>query len=151
MPVACIGLLARLDERRLGEDAHRLEHSVTPVDAGVVGDDEGLPHQREQLHEPGRPSAHGERGLDGEAARKGGEAPEHDPFVLGEEAVAPLDRRLQRAVAVGSATCGEQLEPVGESLDDLVRRELCDLRGGELDGQRDAVEPPADLGDVDAR
>ena len=51
-------------------------------------------------------------------------------------------------MTVGSATCGEQLEPVGESFDDLVGRELCDLRGGELDGQRDAVEPPADLGDV---
>ena len=62
--------------------------------------------------------------------------------------MAPLDGRVQRAVAVRPAARGEELEPIGESLDDLVRGELCDLRGGELDGQRDAVEPPADLGDV---
>ena len=41
----------------------------------------------------------------------------------------------------------EQAEAVVESVGDLLDAEHPDPRGGELDRQRDAVEPPADLGD----
>ena len=49
-----------------------------------------------------------------------------------------------RAVAPRAA---EEPEAIVESRGDLRRRERRDARGGELDGEREAVEAPADLGD----
>ncbi len=56
---------------------------------------------------------------------------------------------MQRLLA-GSATttAGEQTKAIVEPLDDLARRDVGDLRSGELDGQRKSVEMAADLLDL---
>ena len=69
--------------------------------------------------------------------------------VLGQEVPAPVDERVERLLARdrGPAAAGEQPEPVTEPLRDVVRRHRRDPRRGELDRERDPVEPPADLRD----
>ena len=69
------------------------------------------------------------------------------PFV--EQLVAPLDRAAERALALGqvSRAAGEEPQPLLEPLEDLRRRERLHARGGQLERERQVVEPPADLGD----
>ena len=66
-----------------------------------------------------------------------------------EQVVAPADRGAQRPLAVGRvARAGaEQVEPAPEAVEDLARGEDLDARRRELDRQRQAVEPAADLRD----
>ena len=62
--------------------------------------------------------------------------------------MAPLDRRAQRLLArVGVPSSLEQVEPLRETLEDLRRREDARARGGQLDRERQVVQPPAELGD----
>ena len=60
----------------------------------------------------------------------------------------PVHRRAQRLLAAhrGARAAGQQPEPVVQAVDDLGQRQRPHPRGGELDGQRHAVEAPADLG-----
>ena len=69
---------------------------------------------------------------------------------LGEQADAPVDRRTQCALAFGrvAGAADEQRERAVEAGDELGRGEEPDARGRELERQRQAVEPPADLADV---
>ena len=61
--------------------------------------------------------------------------------------MAPLDRRAQRLLAgIGVSASLEQVEPLGEALEDLGRREDARSRGGQLDSERQLVEAPAELG-----
>jgi hypothetical protein len=60
----------------------------------------------------------------------------------------PLDCRAERPLArIGVAVAGEQVEALGQALEDLVRRE--DLRSGcgQLDRKRHLVEGAAELTD----
>jgi hypothetical protein len=89
-------------------------------------------------------------GFEREAAGEHAEAPEEGAFGVVEEVVAPLDRAEQRLLsrdprAVGA---GEQLEALAEPPHDLVGRHRPDAGGGELDGERDAVEVTTDRHDV---
>ena len=72
---------------------------------------------------------------------------------LGEQRVRPVDRGAQRLVALdrGAPTAGEQPEALVEQGGDLAGRHADDPRRGELDRERDAVEPAADLGDRGTR
>ncbi len=65
-----------------------------------------------------------------------------------EQVEAPVERRPQRAVAGRRPPAGgaEQPEAVVEAHADLADRQAADQRGRQLDRQRDAVEPRADLG-----
>jgi hypothetical protein len=57
-----------------------------------------------------------------EPAREHGEAPEQDPLLVGQEVVAPVDRRLQGLVAGGGVprAAHEQREAVAETGLDLA-------------------------------
>ena len=68
----------------------------------------------------------------------------------GQQVVAPVDQGGHRLVPRQSAgvSAGEQTEALVEPLGDLARREDLHARGGQLDRQRNAVEPAADLGNI---
>ena len=96
-----------------------------------------------------------------EAAGEHRQAVEQPPGVLVEEVVAPGDRAAQRLLArrqVARAG-GQQVELVLQPAEDRLGRQELDPRGGQLDGQRHAVEPGADgrhrgrvlVGDGEAR
>ena len=60
----------------------------------------------------------------------------------------PADRRAQGLLAwVGVAAALEQVEAVTESVEDLGGSEHARASGGELDGERHVVQPPAERGD----
>jgi len=63
-------------------------------------------------------------GLEGAAAAEDRAALEQEPLVLVEEVVAPPDRRPQRLLAgVDSAAGLQQVEPLREPVEQLLRRE----------------------------
>lgn len=88
-------------------------------------------------------------GLVVEAAPEDRQALEDDLLVLAEQVVAPVEGRAQRPVTGGSrARTGlEQREPLAQASQELLGGEGRDARGGELDRQRQPVEPAAHLGD----
>ena len=102
-----------------------------PVEHVTVAAVDGL-----DLRQPGAP---GER-------RK---TREQGPCRRIEEVVAPLDRAAERALPVGQITgaCREEVKGRAQPLQDRLGRKDLDARRGELDGERQAVEPRADLGD----
>ena len=114
-------------QHRLGHQlAERVEHVEAPD--GLVGD-------------------HRLRGRGVERPDERPEAVEHRAFHVTQERVRPVDGGAQRLVALdGSAAApGEEPEPLVEQRRDLGGLEAGDAGGGELDGERDAVEPAADL------
>ena len=66
-----------------------------------------------------------------------------------EELVAPVDGRSQGLLALGEVAraAAQEAEPVVEPVAQDLRREQPEAGGGELDRQRQAVEPAADLRD----
>ncbi len=149
MPKAYVGELAGSFQALERVLADRLEQAV-PAPAGVELQ-ERLAHQPvedvEQVLDVGcdRRST-GER----EATGKGGEPAEEPLLTGGEQLVAPVERRPQGALTGDVAgTAGEQRGLVVEPGDELGERERPQPGGGQLDGERDAVEPVADA--VDGR
>jgi hypothetical protein len=67
-----------------------------------------------------------------------------------EQAVAPLDRAAQRAMARGDVACpaGEELQSLIQSTEHRLGREDPDAGGGKLDAEWQPVESQADLGDA---
>lgn len=55
--------------------------------------------------------------------------------------------RFEGALATAATSTGEQMEPVVEPGEQLVGTHHGDAGGGELDGEGDAVEAGAELGD----
>ena len=116
------------DERLVDEGAEVIEH-VPLVDAAVGG--------------------HALRALEPEAADEDAE-PAKDGLLVGrQQAVAPVERGAQRLMAAqGQArAAGEDakaLVEAGAQAFDAEQRHAC---RGQLDGQGDAVEPPADVDD----
>ncbi len=84
-----------------------------------------------------------EIGAGGEHRQPAGEL----SFRFGQQVPAPLDDRAQRALTGqrGAAARGEQPEPVVEALGDLPDRHRPQPRGRQLQCERHAVEPAADL------
>ena len=65
---------------------------------------------------------------------------------LGEQVVRPLDRRPQRLLAgIGVALALEQVEALGEPLEQLLGAEEGCAGGGELERERELVEAQAEL------
>ena len=97
----------------------------------------------------GRRSLDARQQVERPAAREHGEQAEEPLLVRRELVVAPLDGRLKRLMTRhrGPRSAGQQAEAIVEPLADLIDREHLDPRGRELDRQRNAIEPPADLGD----
>ena len=136
------------------ELAHRLQHPE-PGDGAVLAHlDQRLVHQaleQGQHHGPGDAVAggHGLGRVDGERSGEHREAAKQSLLRLGQQRVAPSDRALDRLMPRADpslATC-QQADRVGEALDDLRRREHPATRGGELDGERYALEAIAHLDD----
>ena len=74
-----------------------------------------------------------------------------DPLRVAEQVVAPGDRGLEGLVPRerGADSSAQQAERVVEPGADLVGRQVAAPRRSKLDGEGHAVEPSADLGDVD--
>ena len=133
----------------------RLEHRVTGRAVGTgLGEEHRLRHQRRQrLGDLPTVELVGagdcDRGGCVERADEDAEAVEHDPFVVAQELVRPLDRRPQSLLAFDAAAAptGEEPEPLVEVRGDVGRAHRRRARRRELDGQRDPVHPPADLAD----
>ena len=66
-----------------------------------------------------------------------------------EQRVAPFDRRPEGLLALGhvAGRAAEELEAAAEPVAQRLRREQAEAGGRELDRERQAVEPAADLGD----
>jgi hypothetical protein len=125
--------------------ADRLEHPV----ALLCETEQAFLDQRLQPFDVGAADFLG--GFQG-ATREDREGAEYTLLFLGEQVVAPVDRRAQRLLPrVGVAATPEQVEALREALEDLSRRQRLGARGGELNGERQLVEPDAELGDLLAR
>ena len=70
------------------------------------------------------------------------------PFGPAAQLIAPLDRGPQRLLPgrVGAAAPGQQAQPVAQPLIDLLRGQHRQPRRGQLDGQRQPLQPAADPG-----
>ena len=134
--------------------AQRVEESVAGTGGGVVGDDHRLRHQAGEMAEHvvrfDACSAGDRVGrVEGESAGEHRQAAEHQPLHRVQQVIRPVDRGAQRLMTLqhGASAAGEEPEPFVEAGEHLRRRHHLEARGRELDGQRDAVEPSAQLGD----
>ena len=87
------------------------------------------------------------RRLERAASGEDGEAPEQPPLVFGQQVPAPVDQRLEGLLARQRRPppAGEQPEAISKPHRDLLHRQERHARGRQLDGQWNAVQPPADL------
>ncbi len=143
--------LARVVQPAQAVRGHRLQQPV-PHAGRAVHD-----HHERPVDEPGQRVEHVDPGLG--AHRLGrvqrapvgvrGQTAQHHPLGLGEQRPAPVDHRGQRLLARGSAALepGQQPEPVVQPVHQLVDPERPDPGRGHLQGQRDAVQPAAELRD----
>jgi hypothetical protein len=125
-----------------------------PVAAAAVGDDERL--VGETTHDVGHGlggqvvvRAHGVGRFEGATVGEHREPLEDLALVVEQEVVAPVGHRPQRLLA-GQRRTGaarEQPKAVVEALGELVDGEGEGPSGGQLDGERHAVEPGAQVGD----
>ena len=132
VPAPDVVLLARpleLLERVL---AQRLEHPVAPC----AGAHEAAVDERSERVK--LCVADGLGGLKRAAAREHGESCEQPLLLLGEQFVAPVDRRLQRLLAPGrvARTAGQGGQAALEPIKDLGRRQRLGSGGGEFDRER---------------
>ena len=149
-----LGRLTRLLQPLVRELPHRLEHPIPRLDRLCLERDERFiretAEQVQHLCRGGRAEcSHRLCRIEREPAGEHRQPAEQDPLGLGEQRVAPLDRAAQRALP----RCGraaprrEQPEHVVEPGGDLLGIEHPRPRGGQLDGQGEPVEPPADVRD----
>jgi hypothetical protein len=148
---ACVVLLACGDEVFLGELANGLQHRIPGGRRRPVGHQERLAHQRVEDVQRGEfviPSRHRKRARQVESAGEDRTPLQQRPFRVVEQVVGPLDRVTQRLVTLESAVrADQQPEPVVEAIPKFG--DVHGLHPGrrQLDGQRDPVEAPTDLGD----
>ena len=139
-PAHVVGLVGRVEfgDCELADGLEHHEPLVPPPEQALV--DERLDEIRVS---PGHLLDRLERG----AAAEDGEPPQKPPLVLGQQLVAPADRRLEGALPLGQVTGArdEEREPLVQPLEQRVRREYPDARRGELDREGQVVEPTADL------
>ena len=89
-------------------------------------------------------AGHGAGGVDVEPGREHGDPTQQRAIVGREQVVAPADGRPQRGVPVDPATAGGQHpQPLVQPRLEAVESERRKTGGGQLDGQRDAVQRPA--------
>ena len=157
--VRAVGAAGRIAGGRGGQllqavPAQRLEQVVAHLAAVRVrnGDHQGLVDEAgEQLQRPRRVRG----GVDGLGARQrepvleDAQPGEQLPLGVAEQREAPVDDRPEAALPGDRrAGCrGEQVERPVEPARDLADADVAGPRGGQLDGQRKAVQPAADVGD----
>ena len=150
-PVEHVGDLTAGHELFVGELLDRLEQPVALDGAFVVEDHERPFDERgEMVEDPvrveRREAGDGLGGVEREPAAELGQPAQQDPLVVGEELVAPLDRCPQGLVSgeSGTASPGQQSEPVLQPVEDAIDRHGAHACRGQLDGERDPVEVVAD-------
>ncbi len=131
-----------------------LEQREPDLPEGRVGDDERLVDEAGQHVGDVRrldvaPGADRLGRVERAAAGEHGQTIEHALLVLEEQVVAPLDHGAERLLARqrGADAAGQQPEPVVEPRGELSDGDGPGAGGGQLDREREAVEPGADLGD----
>lgn len=124
--------------------ADRLEHPVSGL--AVCGPLAQEALVKERLQSVGVGSRDLFRGLVSAAADEDREPREEPLLVLRQEAVTPLNGRPQRLLAgICIAIALQQVEPLRQSLEQLLGREDRRTGGGEFDGQRELVQTGAEL------
>ncbi len=90
------------------------------------------------------------RGFERKVARKNRKPPEQHSLWLGQQFVAPVDQRAQRLLPRErrAVAARQQPETVVQAGGNGLDADRAHARGGELDRQRDAIQPVADLRDV---
>ena len=127
------------------ELADRLEHPVTGPELTVAPAKEALVEER--LERVGLGAADRFRLVVRTASREDRQRAEQALLVLAEQVVRPRDRRPQRVLArIRVPAPGEQVEPLAEPVEQLVRREDRGSRCGEFQREREVVEPLAERG-----
>ena len=134
--------LVRRDESLDGELEDRHEH---PEAAVVRPPQEALLEERSDGLDVG--VADGLGRVEREPAREDAEAVEQPALVGGQQVVAPGDRRAERALSLGgvATSAGQDGQGALESGEQLVGRQEARPGRGQFDGERQAVEPAADL------
>ena len=150
LELAALDRTPRVDPVALGHRvrANGLEHvepRLTRV-ACLVEDEAGVEKGLERRRDVVPRIGHGLEGIEGRAARKRGE---DDPDVTRrgiEQLDTPVDRRLQRTLALGKIRrlAHEERERLAEALRGPLDAEHADTRRGQLDREREPVERPRD-------
>ena len=152
-PAGALELAGRVEllERVL---ADRLEHPEARLAVGVLAQpqQQALLDERVEVFEGVARAvrvADGRGRLEPEAADEDGQAPEQRLLPLEQQVVAPGDRVAQRPLALVGVlgAAGQQGQPLVEPAQERLRRERAHPRRGQLDRERQAVEPAADLRD----
>ena len=140
-------LASRLAEPLERELANGLEHPVALLaERSGAAAEQALVEQGGERAEIG--VAHQLRGLERAASAEHAEAREQHLLVLVEQVVRPRNRRPQRHVPfLGVARSLQRVEAVGEPVEESLGREQLRPGGGELERERQAVEPFAELHD----
>ncbi len=117
--------------------------------------DERFIDEARQQFKAGRPvfsiiETHGLRRFERPPVLKGGQPHEERPLALGEQVVAPLDRRSHRFLALRppAVACGKNVDRRGKSATDAGDSKHVYAGCGQLEGQRDPVEVTANRDDV---
>ena len=128
--------------------ANRFEQPVTEPVTFVEHIDQRLRHERTEKRDRIAIPHDLLRGFERETSRKDRQPTQRLLFVGRQHLVAPIQRRSQGVLSLHAApSADQQAESIVEPLEDLLDGELGHLRRRQLDGQWDAVEPPADLCD----
>ena len=135
--------VARGGEALAGELPDRLQHPVALVREAK----EALLDERLQRVEIGCCDLL--RRVERAATREDRERSEETLLLLRQEVVAPRDGRPERLLSgVGVSAASQQVESLGETLDDLTRGEGLRAGGGELNREWEVVEARAELRDL---
>ena len=147
------GLLLRVGSQLVErEGPHRLEQQVAAARRGL------LPGHDRGVDQPGQVAGgialDGERraevlgGIESEPARELGQGSQEPLFGSGEQPVRPLDRRAQGPVTQlrRRPTGLQEVEGPAQAIPEITHAEARCPAGGQLQRQRQTVEPPHDLG-----
>ena len=97
-------------------------------------------------------AADGARRTQVEPAGEPPQAAEYGPFGIVEQIVAPADDRPKRAVPwIGAAAASQQAQVVVHASEQTIQPQRCAARRGQLDRQRHALQPGAQLIDLGRR
>ena len=144
-------VLAGLGEPFGGELADGLQQPVAQRCSRWLGHHQALIHQRaeqaghvERLDAAG--AAHRLGGVQIEAPSEHRQAPQQQLLGAVQQRIRPLDGRPQGLLPWqrGAASPGQQPEPLVQAVVQAGQRQRPQPGGGQLDGQRHPVQPPAD-------
>ena len=125
----------------------RLQHEQPDLTVGDVAPEQAAGHERLEVPEEARRAGERTGVVEGAAAHEDGERLMQLPLALAEQAVAPVDRRPQRALPLRKVdgALHVEREPLVEREEELGGRKDCEPGSNELDGEGEPVETPTDL------